>query len=162
MHPCCGLQSSLITRVSPWLSGKDSQSFGCFAFTSIVTPEHIWVLWGAAGIHRILRETSKLLAEFFTWDIYLGVIDLITRKLHALVRPSCTWITPEFTRSNHIHLNTDPFRPPLLSSPVELGNSQTMNLNHRTRKSKVMATQAHFTAKSMFQNFIFLPSPTHV
>lgn len=114
MHPCCGLQSSLITRVSPWLSGKDSQSFGCFAFTSIVTREHIWVLWGAAGIHRILRETSKLLAEFFTWDIYLGVIDLITRRLHALVRPSCTWITPEFTRSNHIYLNHRPIPP---SSP---------------------------------------------
>lgn len=124
--------------MSPWLSGKSSQSFGCFAFTSIITCGHIWVLWGAAGIHKILRETSKLLAEFFMWGVYLRVTDLITRSLHALVRPSCTWITPKFTRFNHIHLNTDPFPPPLPSSPVELGNSQTMSLNHRTRRSKVM------------------------
>ena len=81
---CHGLKSSLIMRMPLWLSGKCSQPFGCFAFTSIIKHGPLGTSGCLGGIHRILRETSKLLAGFFTWGIYLSVKDLRTRRLHVL------------------------------------------------------------------------------
>lgn len=99
-------------HVPLWLSGKCSQPFGCFVFTSIIKHGSL----GTSGCLGGYTQNTQRNIQTLGWVLHMGHLSEGQRPENqkascSLRYPSCNWTTLEFTRSKYIHLNVDPFLP---------------------------------------------------